>query len=102
MFLSRVFQKLIINFTWWVNRKDSEGNHLFSGGFLGLDNIGVFDRSKPLPGGGTLEQADGTGVDGVLCLDDDVDGARAVARQPRVRRTSRRSSSSTSWRSPTR
>ena len=60
VFLSRVFQKLIINFTWWVNRKDSEGNHLFSGGFLGLDNIGVFDRSKPLPTGGALEQADGT------------------------------------------
>jgi len=60
VFLSRVFQKLIINFTWWVNRKDSEGNHLFSGGFLGLDNIGVFDRSKPLPTGGHLEQADGT------------------------------------------
>ncbi len=60
VFLSRVFQKLIINFTWWVNRKDAEGNHLFSGGFLGLDNIGVFDRSKPLPTGGRLEQADGT------------------------------------------
>jgi len=60
VFLSRVFQKLIINFTWWVNRKDSEGRHLFSGGFLGLDNIGVFDRSKPLPTGGFLEQADGT------------------------------------------
>jgi hypothetical protein len=60
VFLSRVFQKLIINFTWWVNRKDAEGKHLFSGGFLGLDNIGVFDRSKPLPTGGNLEQADGT------------------------------------------
>jgi hypothetical protein len=60
LFLSRVFQKLLINFTWWVNRKDDDGNHLFSGGFLGLDNIGVFDRSKPLPGGGHLEQADGT------------------------------------------
>jgi hypothetical protein len=60
VFLSRVFQKLIMNFTWWVNRKDSEGNHLFSGGFLGLDNIGVFDRSRPLPTGGHLEQADGT------------------------------------------
>jgi hypothetical protein len=60
VFLSRVFQKLIINFTWWVNRKDDEGNHIFSGGFLGLDNIGVFDRSKPLPTGGQLEQADGT------------------------------------------
>ena len=59
-FLARCFQKLLINFTWWVNRKDIEGNHLFSGGFLGLDNIGVFDRSKPLPTGGHLEQADGT------------------------------------------
>ncbi len=59
-FLARVFTKLLLNFTWWVNRKDVEGNHLFSGGFLGLDNIGVFDRSKPLPGGGHLEQADGT------------------------------------------
>jgi hypothetical protein len=60
VFLARVFQKLLINFTWWVNRKDIEGNHIFSGGFLGLDNIGVFDRSKPLPTGGHLEQADGT------------------------------------------
>ena len=59
-FLSRVFQKLLVNFTWWVNRKDVAGKHIFSGGFLGLDNIGVFDRSKPLPGGGMLEQADGT------------------------------------------
>jgi hypothetical protein len=58
-FLARAFQKLIINFTWWVNRKDVSGRHLFSGGFLGLDNIGVFDRSQPLPGG-QLEQADGT------------------------------------------
>ncbi len=58
--LARVFQKLLVNFTWWVNRKDVEGRHLFSGGFLGLDNIGVFDRSKPLPTGGRLEQADGT------------------------------------------
>jgi hypothetical protein len=59
-FLERVFHKLLINFTWWVNRKDIEGNNLFSGGFLGLDNIAVFDRSKPLPGGAYLEQADGT------------------------------------------
>jgi hypothetical protein len=59
-FLERVFQKLLLNFTWWVNRKDTHGRHLFAGGFLGLDNIGVFDRSKPLPGGGRLEQADGT------------------------------------------
>jgi hypothetical protein len=60
LFLERVFQKLLINFTWWVNRKDVDGNNVFSGGFLGLDNIGVFDRSKPLPTGGHLEQADGT------------------------------------------
>lgn len=59
-FLARAFQKLLINFTWWINRKDVTGKHLFSGGFLGLDNIGVFDRSKPLPHGGSLEQADGT------------------------------------------
>jgi hypothetical protein len=60
VWLARVFQKLLINFTWWVNRKDPSGRHLFSGGFLGLDNIGVFDRSKPLPTGGSLTQADGT------------------------------------------
>jgi Glycosyl hydrolase family 63 C-terminal domain len=59
-FLESVFQKLLLNFTWWVNRKDSSGRHLFSGGFLGLDNIGVFDRSQPLPTGGELRQADGT------------------------------------------
>jgi hypothetical protein len=59
-FLARIFQKLLLNFTWWVNRKDTEGNNLFSGGFLGLDNIGIFDRSRPLPTGGHLEQADGT------------------------------------------
>jgi len=59
-FLERAFQKLMINFTWWVNRKDIHGKHLFSGGFLGLDNIGLFDRSKPLPNGMCLEQADGT------------------------------------------
>jgi hypothetical protein len=59
-FLARTFQKLLINFTWWVNRKDVEGKHVFGGGFLGLDNIGVFDRSQPLPTGGHLEQADGT------------------------------------------
>ncbi len=59
-FLRRVFQKLLMNFTWWVNRKDPDGNHVFAGGFLGMDNIGVFDRSKPTPDGGELEQADGT------------------------------------------
>jgi len=59
-FLARVFQKLLLNFTWWVNRKDVDGRHLFAGGFLGLDNIGAFDRSLPLPSGQRLEQADGT------------------------------------------
>ena len=60
LFLERAFQKLLLNFTWWVNRKDPDGRNLFAGGFLGLDNIGVFDRSRPLPTGGHLEQADGT------------------------------------------
>ncbi len=60
-FLERVFHKLMLNFTWWVNRKDAEGRNIFEGGFLGLDNIGIFDRSKPLPTGGFMEQADGTG-----------------------------------------
>ena len=68
VFLSRVFQKLLINFTWWVNRKDAEGNNLFSGGFLGLDNVGIFDRSKPLPTGGTLAQADGTAWMAFYCV----------------------------------
>jgi hypothetical protein len=60
VFLERVFQKLLLNFTWWVNRKDAEGHNLFQGGFLGLDNIGVFDRSAELPTGGHIEQPDGT------------------------------------------
>jgi hypothetical protein len=59
-FLTESFQKLLLNFTWWVNRKDPAGKNLFEGGFLGLDNVGVFDRSAPIPGGGRLEQADGT------------------------------------------
>ncbi|HKE57254.1 MAG TPA: hypothetical protein VKB46_11145, partial [Pyrinomonadaceae bacterium] len=60
VFLQRVFHKLMLNFTWWVNRKDVEGNNIFEGGFLGLDNIGLFDRNKPLPSGGLIEQSDGT------------------------------------------
>ena len=67
-FLERVFQKLLLNFTWWVNRKDVDGNNVFEGGFLGLDNIGVFDRSKELPTGGHIEQADGTSWMGMYCL----------------------------------
>ena len=67
VFLARVFQKLLINFTWWVNRKDPDGRNLFSGGFLGLDNIGVFDRSMALPEGYRLEQADGTAWMAFFC-----------------------------------
>jgi hypothetical protein len=67
-FLERVFQKLLLNFTWWVNRKDADGNNIFEGGFLGLDNIGLFNRSDPLPTGGSLEQADSTGWMGFYCL----------------------------------
>lgn len=67
-FLERVFQKLLMNFTWWVNRKDKEGKNLFEGGFLGLDNIGIFNRSEPLPTGGVLEQADSTGWMAFFCL----------------------------------
>jgi hypothetical protein len=68
LFLERAFQKLMLNFTWWVNRKDFQGNNVFEGGFLGLDNIGVFDRSAPLPGGGRLEQSDGTSWMAMYCL----------------------------------
>lgn len=67
-FLERVFQKLLLNFTWWVNRKDASGQNVFEGGFLGLDNIGVFNRSEPLPTGGTLRQADGTAWMGFFAL----------------------------------
>lgn len=67
-FLERVFQKLLLNFTWWVNRKDSDDKNVFEGGFLGLDNIGLFNRSEPLPTGGVLEQADSTGWMAFYCL----------------------------------
>ena len=67
-FLERVFHKLMLNFTWWVNRKDPQGRNLFQGGFLGLDNIGVFDRSAPLPTGGFINQADGTSWMAMYCL----------------------------------
>jgi len=68
-FLESVFHKLMLNFTWWVNRKDAAGLNVFEGGFLGLDNIGVFDRSKPLPFGGKILQADATSWMGMFCLD---------------------------------
>jgi mannosylglycerate hydrolase MGH1-like protein len=67
-FLERVFHKLLLNFTWWVNRKDAQGRNVFQGGFLGLDNIGVFDRSAPLPTGGHIEQSDATSWMGMYCL----------------------------------
>jgi len=67
-FLERVFHKLLLNFTWWVNRKDTQGRNIFQGGFLGLDNIGVFDRSSPLPTGGFINQADGTSWMAMYCL----------------------------------
>ena len=68
-FLVRVFHKLLLNFTWWVNRKDPDGKNVFEGGFLGLDNIGVFDRSKPLGPGSYIEQSDGTSWMAMYCLD---------------------------------
>jgi hypothetical protein len=68
LWLERVFHKLVINFTWWVNREDAEGDNVFEGGFLGLDNIGPFNRSAPLPGGATLEQSDGTAWMAMYCL----------------------------------
>ena len=68
-FLERVFHKLLLNFTWWVNRKDPEGKNVFEGGFLGLDNIGVFDRSQPLGPGSYIEQSDGTSWMAMFCLD---------------------------------
>jgi hypothetical protein len=67
-FLERVFHKLLINFTWWINRKDAQGRNLFQGGFLGLDNIGAFDRSARLPGNGSLDQADATSWMAMYCL----------------------------------
>jgi len=68
VFLEKIFHKLLLNFTWWVNRKDEAGRNVFQGGFLGLDNIGVFDRSKPLPTGGYINQADGTSWMAMYCL----------------------------------
>lgn len=64
----RIFHKLLINFSWWINRKDADGSNVFEGGFLGLDNIGLFDRSAPLPGGARLEQSDATSWMAMFCL----------------------------------
>ena len=68
IWLAKIFHKLLLNFTWWVNRKDAEGRNIFQGGFLGLDNIGLFDRSAPLPTGGHIDQSDGTSWMGMYCL----------------------------------
>ncbi len=99
VFLERTFLKLLLNFTWWINRKDMEGRNVFQGGFLGLDNIGVFDRSAPLPVAGHLGQADGTAWMGMYCL-----SMLAIAMESRARSRSTRtwqpSSSSTSCTSP--
>ncbi len=83
-FLAHSFQKLLINFTWWLNRKDRDGHNLFEGGFLGLDNIGVFDRSAPLPTGGYLEQADGTAWMAFYCLNMLEIALELLPRDPRV------------------
>jgi hypothetical protein len=81
-FLERVFQKLLLNFTWWVNQKDENGNNVFEGGFLGLDNIGVFNRSRPFPPGVLLEQADGTAWMAMYCLDMLAIALRIADRRP--------------------
>ena len=81
-FLEKVFHKLLLNFTWWVNRKDPEGMNVFEGGFLGLDNIGVFDRSAPLPTGGHIEQSDGTSWMGMYCLNMLAIALELAARDP--------------------
>ena len=81
-FLKRAFGKLLSNFTWWVNRKDRFGKNVFEGGFLGLDNIGVFDRSAPLPTGGHLEQADGTAWMALFCQNMLEIGVEVAAQDP--------------------
>ena len=95
-FLQRVFHKLLMNFTWWVNRKDVAGGNVFAGGFLGLDNIGLFDRSRPLPGGGQLEQADGTSWMAMYSLNMLAMALELVSTTGPTK-TSPRSSSNISW-----
>ncbi len=82
-FLKRIFHKLLLNFTWWVNRKDEQGLNIFEGGFLGLDNIGIFDRSAPLPTGGYIQQSDGTAWMAMYCLNL-LDIALELSQQDRV------------------
>ena len=81
-FLQRVFHKLLLNYAWWINRKDADGNNVFEGGFLGLDNISVFDRSQPLPSGYSLKQADATGWMAMFALNMTVIAPRAGADDP--------------------
>ena len=99
-FLEEIFHKLMLNFTWWVNRKDADGRNVFQGGFLGLDNIGVFDRSAPLPDGGHLEQADGTTWMAHVLPQHAGDGPGTGPHHDRSTRTWRPSSSSISSTSP--
>ena len=100
-FLERVFHKLLLNFTWWVNRKDTDGHNVFQGGFLGLDNIGVFDRSAPLPGpAATSSQADGTAWMGDVLARTCWRSRSSWRATTPCTRTSRPSSSSTSCTSP--
>ena len=84
-FLENAFQKLMKNFGWWLNRKDADDRNIFQGGFLGLDNIGVFDRSAPLPGGGRIDQADGTAWMALYCAEHDADRPRTGPGQPGLR-----------------
>ena len=98
--LEAVFHKLLLNFTWWVNRKDRSGSNVFEGGFLGLDNIGVFDRSAPLPTGGYLEQADGTAWMALFCQNMLEIAVELALHDAGLRRHVRSSSSSTSCGSP--
>ena len=101
-FLERVFQKLLLYFTWWVNRKDVEGRNVFQGGFLGLDNIGLFDRSAPLPGGEPPRSIRRNELDGRLHAEHARDRAGTGVRVAGRTKTSLRSSSSTFSSSPTR
>ena len=102
VWLERCFQKLLLNFTWWVNRKDRSGKNIFEGGFLGLDNIGVFDRSAPLPTGGYLEQADGTAWMALFCQNMLEIAIELADARPGLRGAWPASSSSTSSRLPPR
>ena len=95
-----LFAKLMLNFSWWVNRKDRFGKNLFEGGFLGLDNIGVFDRSAPLPTGGYLEQADGTAWVALFCQNMIEIAVELAAHDPIYEDIGRQTSSSISYGSP--